>query len=161
MLPSIEDMRFLEVKLYDNTANGLNGLSVVIQLHDQAGGKEQHITISRYPTKGQHRHKDDKVPQDNYASNSSRRLSASQSGGRLLPTDRLVLNALRARISEGEQATKPVRLQELMDECGISRSQARICLKRLTEKGLVNRVNGEARVDNQEGYSYKLSKDVL
>lgn len=139
-------MRLLEVKLYDNTADGLNGLSVVIQLHDQAGGKEQRLTISRHHTKGQRRREDD---------------SATQLRDRLLPTDRLVLNALLARVSEGEQETKPVRLQELMDECGISRSQARICLKRLTERGLVSRIYGGSRADNQEGYSYKISEDAL
>lgn len=154
-------MRFLEVKLYDNTASGLNELSVVIQLHDRAGGKEQSATISKDDANPQSRHEDHTVTHDDADGTSSRQSRAAQRRVRLLPTDRLVLNALRARVPEGEQLTKPVRLQELMEECAISRRQAQICLKRLTEMELINRLSDGMSLGNKDGYPYKILQGLL
>lgn len=82
--------------------------------------------------------------------------SSPRSDKHLLPTDRLVLNALSARIPQGEQATLPMRVSELMGECEISRRQVQICLKRLGEKGFIKRlVIGEA-AGSHEGYRYQI-----
>jgi predicted transcriptional regulator len=50
--------------------------------------------------------------------------------------------------------TTPVRNSELVEECSISRSQVRICLKRLTGKGLVKRLVDEADIGANAGYRY-------
>jgi hypothetical protein len=89
----------------------------------------------------------------------------SQGGGgqrsnkRLLPSDRIILDALRAYIPIGKQATTPVRLRELMATSELSRRQVQICLKRLADKGLIMRLLDG--VGNQEGYRFLLSPDVL
>jgi hypothetical protein len=80
---------------------------------------------------------------------------------RLHPTDRLVLNALHARLPKGKRITSPVRLRELMGECGISRSQARICLRRLAEKEIVKRVTEGVALGSHVGYRYELFRYVL
>lgn len=87
-------------------------------------------------------------------------ISISQPRDRLRPTDRLVLYALHARVPQGQKVTLPVRLHELMDECSISRKQVQICLKRLTEKGMISRVTEGVVVGTQEGYRYHISQAV-
>jgi hypothetical protein len=84
------------------------------------------------------------------------RRSKTHSGNRLLPTDRLVLNALLSRVPQGEQMTIPVRVQELMTECVISRRQVQICLKRLSYKGLIKRLLDEMEVGGHKGYRYQI-----
>lgn len=155
-------MRILEVRLYDKMATSLEGgISIIIDWQDSADGKENILFISRQSETRQSKRKVVIAAHGDKTHSRSRRVSHSRSPNRLLPTDRLVLNALRARVQQGTQVTKPVRLQELMEECEISRSQVRICLKRLTEKGLVNRLDDGVRLGSQEGYSYKLSQEVL
>jgi hypothetical protein len=135
-------MSFLEVTLHEEIAdNKVRSVSIVIQLNDQAGGE-----LATYNNKRLTRPIRARTP---------------RSPDRLLPSDRLVLNALRARVPQGEQVTMPVRLKELMKECEISRSQARICLKRLTEKGLVSRISNGVNWGSQEGYPYKISRNIL
>jgi hypothetical protein len=82
--------------------------------------------------------------------------SKTHSGNRLLPTDRLVLNALLSRVPQGEKMTIPVRVQELMTECLISRRQVQICLKRLSSKGLIKRLLDEMEVGGHKGYRYRI-----
>jgi hypothetical protein len=93
--------------------------------------------------------------------NSIYHAGATRSSKRLLPSDRVVLNALRARVPKGAQVTTLVRMRELQAECEISRRQVQICLKRLNEKGLIKRLHEEVTGGSQEGYHYQLSKDVL
>lgn len=75
---------------------------------------------------------------------------------RLLPSDRIVLNALRSRLSRGEQVTTLVRTRELMVECDISRRQVQICLKRLSERGLIKRLVDAENVGSNVGYRYQI-----
>jgi hypothetical protein len=82
-----------------------------------------------------------------------------RSSKRLLPSDRVVLDALRARVPRKKQVTIPVRTRELMATCGISRRQVQICLKRLTEQGLITRILDN--VGRQDGYQYLLSQSVF
>ena len=80
-----------------------------------------------------------------------------KSGKQLLPTDRVILDALRRRVPPGEQTTIPVRNGELAAECEISRRQVQICLKRLTDRRLVKRLIGESGVGSHAGYRYLMS----
>jgi hypothetical protein len=82
------------------------------------------------------------------------REATDKSGKPLLPTDRLILNALRRRAPRGELSTVHVRNSELMEECSISRRQVQICLKRLTEKGLIKRLVDGADVGATTGCRY-------
>lgn len=86
---------------------------------------------------------------------------ARLSGKRLLPSDRVVLNALRQRVPRGKQVTTLVRTRELEAECELSRRQVQICVKRLSEKGLIKRLSKSADLGSTEGCRYHLSKDVL
>lgn len=156
-----KDMPFLEVKLYDQTASSLNGVSMVIKWQDQAGGKENTLLVSRRITGIQNNFEIDLVTHSGDEHTRPRHEHTPQLPVRLRPTDRLVLNALRARVPEGGQITKPIRLQELVDECAISRRQEQICLKRLTEMALINRLSDGMSLGNKEGYPYKLSQALL
>jgi hypothetical protein len=91
---------------------------------------------------------------------STQDIAAQRSSKRLLPTDRVVLDALRARISDGEKVTTLVRTRELETECGISRRQVQICLKRLSEKGFIKRLLVDRSPGSTDGYRYQLSTDV-
>jgi len=75
---------------------------------------------------------------------------------RLRPTDKLVLDALRARVPEGAAETAPVTIRELMGECFISRRQVGICLRRLNERGMINRIGDDALSGRVEGYCYRV-----
>jgi DNA-binding MarR family transcriptional regulator len=79
---------------------------------------------------------------------------------RLLPSDRVILDALRARLPKGEQVTKPVRTRELIDVCEISRRQVQICLRRLEEKGLIKRILDGTYIGQQSGYRYQILGDT-
>lgn len=83
---------------------------------------------------------------------------SARSPDRLLATDRIVLDALRARLSEGSTETPPVRVRELMGECSISRRQVGICLKRLNEKGQILRVGNGKLAGTTEGFRYRILK---
>lgn len=95
------------------------------------------------------------------ASRNSPRLSVQPSIKRLLPSDRLVLNALRARVPPGKQVTTRVRTRDLEAECEISRRQVQICVKRLRERGLIKRLIEDSDIGGTGGYRYHLSKNVL
>ena len=88
-------------------------------------------------------------------------LRAQLHSTRLLPSDRVVLNSLRARILPGAQVTTLVRTLELEAECEISRRQVQICLKRLSEKGIIKRIIEGRGVGSQEGYRYQISHELL
>lgn len=83
---------------------------------------------------------------------------SARTTGRLRPTDKLVLDALRARVPEGTAETAPVTVRELMGECFISRRQVGICLRRLNEKGMINRVGDDALSGRAEGYRYRIQE---
>ncbi len=83
---------------------------------------------------------------------------STRTTGRLRPTDKLVLDALRARVPEGVAETTPVTVRELMGECLISRRQVGICLRRLNEKGMINRVGDDALSGRAEGYRYRIQE---
>lgn len=93
--------------------------------------------------------------------NSTYLTSAARSGKRLLPSDRVVLTALRDRVPKGKQVTTLVRTRELEAECEISRRQVQICLRRLNESGLIKRLPEGVIGGGQDGYHYQLSKHVL
>lgn len=80
---------------------------------------------------------------------------------RMLPSDRVVLEALRARLPSGEQVTTPVRTREIMEVCEISRRQVQICLRRLIEKGYIKRLLQEDNLGNHTGHQYKLMRHAL
>lgn len=82
---------------------------------------------------------------------------AQKSRKQLLPTDRVILDALRRRVPPGEQITVPVRNSELAAECEISRRQVQICLRRLTDRRLIKRLIGELDVGSHVGYRYQMS----
>lgn len=77
---------------------------------------------------------------------------------RLRPTDKLVLSALRASVSEGTQVTVPISVRELMVECQISRRQVQICLKRLIEKSLIERLVNAGDWGSHEGCRYQIAR---
>jgi hypothetical protein len=97
-----------------------------------------------------------------YGGGTNRRHFSSQGSSkpdtRLRPTDRLILNALRARLHENGQVTAPVTTKELMEECSISRRQVQICLRRLSERGWIERLQAGGNFGNQEGFRYQLPK---
>jgi hypothetical protein len=93
--------------------------------------------------------------------NSTQDVSVQRSSNRLLPSDRVVLDALRARIPRGGQVTTLVRIRELEAECGISRRQVQICLKRLSEKGFIKRLLEDASPGSTDGYQYQILNEVL
>lgn len=95
------------------------------------------------------------------AAHNTARMSALPSIKRLLPSDRVVLNALRARVPWGEQITTQVRTRELEAECEISRRQVQICVRRLRERGLIKRLIDDSDIGGAGGFRYHLSKDVL
>lgn len=87
--------------------------------------------------------------------------SAKTSNKRLLPSDRIVLSALRQRVPQGKRVTTLVRTRELEVECEISRRQVQICIKRLSERGFVKRLFEGTGSGDTSGYRYHLSKDAL
>lgn len=155
-------MRFLEVNFYGKAdTSDTDGISVVIRWREQVGRKEDAPLIAMLSMGIRSNEAADVVEYSESKSSRPHPISTANSSDRLRPTDRLVLNALRARIAPGEQVTRLVRLQELMNECAISRRQVQICLRRLTERGLVNRVPNEIKLDNQEGFAYKISQEPI
>lgn len=155
-------MRFVEVNFYGHTINDtVNSVSVIIRWNEQANGKEVCPDTSIHSTAAQSKHEANVAKNSTQNYTYSHRRSTSRSGDHLRPTDRLVLNALRARIPQGEQITNPVRVQELTEECGVSRRQAQICLKRLIERGLVERLINGLSAGRREGYAYKICPAVL
>jgi hypothetical protein len=75
---------------------------------------------------------------------------------RLRPTDKLVFDALRTRVPAGATETAPITVRELMGECFISRRQVGICLRRLNEKGMIDRVGEDPMSGRIEGYRYRI-----
>jgi predicted transcriptional regulator len=69
-----------------------------------------------------------------------------------------VLDALRARLPRNKKMTPAVTIKELVDDCMISRRQVQICLRRLDEKGIINRFAEEAVLGNPKGYRYRILK---
>lgn len=157
-----KDMRVLHLTLYDNSeTNRFESLSVVIQLHNQASGNEPTLSISAHGSETPRRTTTDVVALADIKHDCPDQVRPPPSSKHLRPTDRLVLNALRARVPEGGQVTQSVRLQELIEECAISRRQVQICLKRLTESGLIERLLEGVSLGSSNGYSYKISQDIL
>jgi hypothetical protein len=83
---------------------------------------------------------------------------AVRSGNRLLPSDRVVLNALCAYVPSGKRVTTPVRTRELVTACEISRRQVQICLRRLAEMKIIRRLTKGTSSGNQEGFRYQVSQ---
>lgn len=80
---------------------------------------------------------------------------------RLLPTDRIVLDALRARVPRNKRMTPAVRVGELVAECRISRRQTQICLRRLEAMNIIRRLTEGSSLGNQEGYRYRVSQAMF
>jgi hypothetical protein len=83
-------------------------------------------------------------------------VSEQSSKGRLRPTDKLVLGALRANVSKGTLVTVPISVRELGAECQISRRQVQICLKRLIEKELIERLVNADDWGSRKGCRYRM-----
>ncbi len=157
---NVENMRVLAVELYEESGESTaRSLSLVIRLCDEAGVNEDSASLGLSKTKQRQRGESAPARVDVRHIRSCK-AGTAPSRDRMLPSDRLVLNALLARVPQGKKVTRPVRLLEPMEECEISRSQARISLKRLNERGLVSRLLSGSCLGNQEGYSYKISPEV-
>lgn len=101
-----------------------------------------------------------KLQSDEYF-NRSRRVITPRSISRLLPTDRIVLDALRARVPRNKRTTPAVSIRELVAECMISRRQVQICLRRLEEIKIIRRLIEGSSLGNQEGYRYQVSQAMF
>jgi hypothetical protein len=148
-------MATLDIKLYDiPDKSKVFTISIFIQWNDAPDRAATNRPHSNRKVQGQHC----LVSRTSARKEScqTRKAEPSQHNDRLLPTDKLVLNALQARVPQDEVLTPPVRLRELMKECSISRRQAQICLKRLGEKGMVSRITKGITVGSQEGYRYRI-----
>jgi predicted transcriptional regulator len=88
----------------------------------------------------------------------SRNKGVVRFGNRLLPSDRVVLDALCAYVPNGKRVTTPVRTRELVAACEISRRQVQICLRRLAEMKIIRRLTKGTSSGNQEGYRYQVSQ---
>ena len=86
----------------------------------------------------------------------TQRMPVPSTASRLLPTDRIIIDALRRRVPEGDSATTPVSIKELMTECIISRRQVQICLRRLSEKKAIRRLIDEVSLGSPKGYRYQV-----
>jgi DNA-binding MarR family transcriptional regulator len=84
----------------------------------------------------------------------SSQISVGKPKSQLLPSDRVILDALLKRALHGDRITVPVRNGDLAAECEISRRQVQICLKRLIEKGLIKRLMEGADAGSNSGYRY-------
>lgn len=91
----------------------------------------------------------------------SRRVNTQRTVLRLLPTDRIVLDALHARVPRNKRMTPAVSVRELVAECGISRRQMQICLRRLEKMKIIKRLIERSSLGSQEGYRYQVSQVML
>jgi len=135
-------------------------ISITIQLCEDEAMADVALSGAEISTVVQRARSAENETNDSEALHSHNDVSA-QITKRLLPSDRVVLNALRARVPQGEQVTMLVRTRELVVECEISRRQVQICLKRLSEKGIIKRLLEDTSPGSSDGYRYQLAKDVL
>lgn len=142
-------MATLDITLCGVTADS------TISIHVQLDGVEKKRVLTGTPSNGTA-----EAGRADLSSGKKKRQASAAKGdsahatNRLRPTDKLVLDALRARVPEGSAETAPVTVRELMGECLISRRQVGICLRRLNEKGMINRVGDDALSGRAEGYRY-------
>lgn len=99
--------------------------------------------------------------QSNEHSDRSRRAHSQRTVLPLLPTDRIVLDALRARVPRNKRMTPAVSVRELVAECRISRRQTQICLRRLEAMKIIRRLTEGSSLGNQEGYKYQVSQAMF
>jgi hypothetical protein len=136
-------------------------VSIVIQWHEEGADiTDSPPDDSEFRVKSLSQSLDEGAAYDE-RQHSTQDIAAQRSSKRLLPSDRVVLDALRARIPQGEKVTRLVRTRELETECGISRRQVQICLKRLSEKGFIKRLLVDSAPGNTDGYRYQLSPNTL
>lgn len=93
--------------------------------------------------------------------NRSRQVHVSRTIDRLRPTDRIVLDALRAHMPENKRVTPAVRISQLVSECMISRRQVQICLRRLEGMKIIRRLTNSSSLGSQEGNRYQVSKAMF
>lgn len=91
----------------------------------------------------------------------SPQVRARRATPRLLPTDRIVLDALRAHVPRNKKTTPAVSIRELVEECRISRRQTQICLRRLEEMKIIKRLTEGSSLGTQEGYRYQVSQAMF
>ena len=99
--------------------------------------------------------------QRNAYSDRSRQAHPQRTVLRLLPTDRIVLDALRARVPRNKRMTPAVSVRELVAEGRISRRQTQICLRRLEAMKIIRRLSEGSSLGNQEGYKYQVSQAMF
>jgi hypothetical protein len=99
--------------------------------------------------------------QSNEYPNRPQRVLPQRTVLRLLPTDRIVLDALRARVPRNKRMTPAVSVRELAAECRISRRQMQICLRRLEAMKIIRRFTEGSGLGSQEGYKYQVSQGMF
>jgi hypothetical protein len=131
----------------------VRSITVTIRWHEQGQAAEL-ILHEEESGIGSRAERNGELPSDN--GKRLPRAASEKSKRKLLPTDRVILDALRKRVPRGDRVTVPVRNGELMEECSISRRQVQICLKRLTGKRLIKRLVNETDIGSHTGYRYLL-----
>jgi hypothetical protein len=155
-----KNMETLDITLHGVSDKSKSStISILIQWHEDNDSPTEENPHTRHKAMPQGQRRTE--PAHDNEQSRTHQIGVPTSNDRMLPSDQLVLNALRARVPRGVLTTKPVRIQELMDECAISRRQVQICLKRLTEKGIVKRLSNEATIGSQEGCRYKVSREEV
>lgn len=137
----------------------IHTVSIIIQWREEDAEVADNPKFSNIEaTSRSQQHKNAAVQDDRRRSIPDKKLQSPHK--RLLPSDRIVLEALRACLPRGEQVTTPVRTRELIDACEISRRQVQICLRRLNENGLIKRILDGTRAGQQDGYQYQILEDT-
>lgn len=134
--------------------NRIHSISILIEWSEEEGGWVNNIHCSSQSVVATRNRQEVGVKARGTGKHGQIRRDTTQLPSRLLPTDKLVLKALRDRAPGGEAVTPPVKIRELMEECSISRRQVQICLRRLSEKGMITRITKGVSLGNQEGYQY-------
>lgn len=133
----------------------IHTVSIIIQWREEDAEIADNPKFSNIETTSRsQQHKNAVVQDDRRRSIPDKKVESPHK--RLLPSDRIVLEALRACLPMGGQVTTPVRTRELIDACEISRRQVQICLRRLNENGLIKRILDGTCAGQQDGYRYQI-----
>lgn len=136
--------------------NRIHSISILIQWWETDSGQADDSHYSLQSTVTIQSQQQPKTDRRDVAGSNLIQGTAPRATSHLLPTDRLVLRAIRDKVPQGETVTPPIRLRELMKVCSISRRQVQICLRRLGEKGVIERLTEGVALGNQEGYQYRV-----
>jgi hypothetical protein len=132
-------------------------VSIIVQLHDDVSRVEVDSSAFKLKISANSRKRVREAEGRDASRHQPSKIYEERTNKHLLPSDRIVLNALRSRVPKGSDVTVPVSVRELMEECTISRRQVQICLKRLSEKELAKRLFKPANLGSHNGYCYQIS----